>query len=70
MVITMARLAGLRARVASGKASQRGIERLDMYAALCRERCEKLRMQLEQAEGLVSGLVEDVERAREHHARG
>lgn len=57
-------LLGLRARVASGHASQRSVERLGMYTALCRERCDKLRMQLEQAEGLVAALVDDVARAR------
>jgi MerR family transcriptional regulator, copper efflux regulator len=57
-------LLALRARVASGNASKRSIDRLEMYAALCRERCEKLRLQLEQAEDLVSGVSGDVERAR------
>jgi MerR family transcriptional regulator, copper efflux regulator len=57
-------LLGVRARVAGGHASQRTIDRLEMYATLCRERCDKLRMQLEQAEGLASGLADDVRRAR------
>lgn len=53
----------LRERVEAGERDPALVDRLTMYAALASERCERLRLQLEQAERFARALTTEVGRA-------
>lgn len=60
----------LRDRVASGEGDAALVDRLAMYAMLAAERCERLRMQLDQAERFARTLSSEARRPSRSRRRG